>query len=123
MRLACRARSMSNTPHVKGSSKERRSAILTAPSTMEARRISIPPRSRASGGADSSLNWFSAIGSPVQDGLGRLHNFTDIGQRQLLEIGRVWHGHVLACDAGHRGVEIVEGGFHDPHPDLGRDAG
>src|SRR5215204_1413900 len=56
MWAACRARSTSSTPQVNGSSKERRKATLTPPSTIEARRISTPPFSSASGGTERASN-------------------------------------------------------------------
>src|SRR5215217_2142684 len=70
MRAAWRARSTRRTPQVKGSSKERRSATLTPPSTIEARRTSCPPFSSASGGTERASNVGFAI-APSRSGSAR----------------------------------------------------
>src|SRR5690606_9169031 len=46
--------------------------------------------------------------SAVSYGFHRIDNLTDARQRQLLEVGRVRHRHVLAGNGDDRRVEIVE---------------
>src|SRR5713101_544821 len=48
-----------------------------------------------------SASKLAIASSPVADRLRRLDHLRDRGQRELLEIGRVGHGHVLAGDAGN----------------------
>src|SRR5918993_3309898 len=132
MRAACRARSTRRMPQVKGSSKERRSATLTPPSTIDARSTSCPPFARASGGTERAWNYgaaidhrdlVTAISSPIAHGLYGLHHLADVRQRELLEVRGIGHRHVLAGDAHDRRVEVVECLLHDLHADLGGDAG
>src|SRR3712207_7882884 len=92
--------------------------MLTSPSTTEALRISMPPFSSTSGGTLRASNFRSVMRSPVADGLRRLHHFGHVRQRELLEVGSVGHGHVLAGHAGHGGIEVVECVFHDAHGNL-----
>src|SRR5436305_1729334 len=114
---------MSRRPQVAGSSKARRSATLTAPSTIEARTISIPPCSRASGGISSSSNFFDIYRLLlVADAFDRFDDFRDARQSQLFEIGRIGHRHVLAGHPQHGRIEIVEGIDHQAGDDLGADA-
>src|SRR5689334_2861421 len=105
MRAAWRARSTRKMPQVKGSSKERRSATLTPPSTIEALKTSCPPFSRASGGAERASNAGFAISSPIAHRLRGLHDLADVRQSELFEVCGVGHRHVLAADARHGGVE------------------
>src|SRR5918997_3038564 len=123
MRAAWRARSTRSTPQVNGSSKARRSATLTAPSTTEALRISMPPFSSTSGGTLRASNFRSVMTSPVADGLRGLDHLGHRRERELLEVGRIGHGHVLAGHADHRRVEVIERVLHDAFHDLGPDAG
>src|SRR5687768_11845668 len=95
--------------------------MLTAPSTTEALRISMPPFSSASGGTLRASNFRSVMTSPVANGLRRLHHFGDVRKRQLLEVGRIRHRHVLAGDADHGSIEVVEGVLHDAGHDLRAD--
>src|SRR6266853_5640807 len=108
IRAACRATSAMSMPQACGSSKARRSETCSPPSTMAARKTSTPPCSSAVGGTCSASN--VAIGSSsVTDRLCRCDHIRDRRQREFFEIGRVWHRHVLAGDAGDGGVEPIEG--------------
>src|SRR5438270_78438 len=59
--------------------------------------------------------------STITDGFGRIDDFGDGRQRQLFEISRVGHRHVLPGDARNRRIEIVERALHDPGGDFGAD--
>src|SRR5215471_20370723 len=121
MRAMWRATSAMSMPQACGSSKARRSETCNPPSTMAARKTSTPPCSSAVGGTCSASN--VAIGSsPVTHCLCRCDHVRDRRQREFLEIGRVWHRHVLAGDAGDRGVEPIEGVLRHAGGDLGPDA-
>src|SRR5262249_5717612 len=117
IRAACLATSAMSMPHACGSSKARRSETCSPPSTMAARKTSTPPCSSAVGGTCSAAN--VAIGSlPVTAGLCRCDHCRDRSQREFFKIGRVWHRHVLAGDAGDRGIEPIEGVLSHAGGDL-----
>src|SRR6202795_5066486 len=59
----------------------------------------------------------------VTDGFCRRDDFGDGGQREFFQVGGVWHRHVLAGDARHRRIEIIERLLHDAGRNLGADAG
>src|SRR5690606_20374023 len=59
--------------------------------------------------------------APVGDGVYGGDHLVDVRQRQFLEVSGVGHGHVLAGDAGDRGIEIVEGLLHDAGGEFGAD--
>ena len=59
----------------------------------------------------------SSARSAIEHGFGGGNDVLDGRQGELLEIGRIGHRHVLAGDAGHRRIELVEGVGHE----LGRD--
>src|SRR6516165_11460323 len=52
----------------------------------------------------------------------RLDDFGDRRQRELFQIRRIGHRHVLAANPGHRRIEIVECLLADPRGDFGPDA-
>src|SRR5690606_9260817 len=60
--------------------------------------------------------------APVGHGIDRRDDLVDARQRQLLEIGGIGHGHVLAGDARRRGVEVVEGLGDNTRGEFGADA-
>src|SRR5687768_5139994 len=105
MRATWRVTSASSMPQACGSSNARMIETCRPPSTIAARRISVPPFSSAVGGAFNASN-FAIAASPIADGLGGLDHLGDRGQRKLFEIGRVGHRYVLAGDARDRRVEI-----------------
>src|ERR1700686_4804327 len=57
----------------------------------------------------------------ITDGLRRLDHFGDGGQRELFQVGGVWHRHVLAGDTRDRSVEIIKCLLHDTRGDFGAD--
>src|SRR5579872_4235095 len=61
--------------------------------------------------------------SAITNGLRRLDDFGDRGERKLFQVGGVGHRHVLTGDARDRRVEVVERLLHHPRRDLGADAG
>mmetsp|Transcript_7939 Transcript_7939/g.32156 ORF Transcript_7939/g.32156 Transcript_7939/m.32156 type:complete len:421 (+) Transcript_7939:335-1597(+) len=58
----------------------------------------------------------------VAHALGHAHDVLDLGQRRLLEVRGVGHGHVDAGDALDGRVEVVEGVLHDHGGNLRADA-
>src|SRR5665213_2777175 len=73
-------------------------------------------------GDSAGMRMLVGIALPVADGFRRLDHFGGRRQRELLEIGGVWHRHFLAGDARDRGVKIIEGALHQPRCNFGADA-
>src|SRR5215831_10539030 len=121
IRAACLATSAMSMPQACGSSKARRNETCSPPSTMAARKTSTPPCSSAVGGTCSASN-VTMGSSPVADRLSRRDHLCNRRKRQFFKIGRVWHRHVLAGDAGDGRVEPIERLFGDGGGDLGPNA-
>src|SRR5262245_30221843 len=121
IRAACLATSAMSMPQACGSSNARRSETCSPPSTIAARKTSTPPCSSAVGGTCSASN-VAMASSPLTDGLRRRYHVCNRRQRELFKIGGVWHRHVLAGDAGHGGIEPIEGVLGEKRGDLGADA-
>src|SRR5580704_16536318 len=74
-------------------------------------------------GDSAGMRMLMGMASAVADRFGGLDDFGDRRQRKLFQICCVRHRHVLAGDARHRRVEIIERLFHYAGGDLGADAG
>src|SRR5262245_45299118 len=117
-RAACLATSAMSMPQACGSSKDSRTVTCSPPSTMAAGKTSTPPCSSAVGGTWSASN-VAMASSPVTDSLSRRDHLCNRRKREFFQIGRVWHRHVLAGDAGDGGIEPIECFFGDGGDNLG----
>jgi hypothetical protein len=50
------------------------------------------------------------------------HYSRNLGNRRVFKVFRIGHRNFDAADARYRRVKLVEGVFHDPRHDLGRNA-
>src|SRR5206468_1610543 len=98
--------------HMSGSSKARWNAIESPPSTTNARNTSVASsRLITSGGNGCSLG--PAMVLPIRNGLGGFHHLGHGGQRELFEVRRIRHWHILARYPRHRRIQIIESMLHD----------
>src|SRR6516164_2944786 len=123
MAATCLAAVASSTPHCAGSDKAGRSDNVRLVPQMPARSTSTPPSCRPPGGIDRDSYDFLFMSSPITDGFRRIDYFRHRRKRELLEVVRVRHGHVLAGHTRDRRIQIVEGVLHHPRRDFSADAG